>query len=32
MMIDDEYYGELTPQRVEQVLAGYRTRAGRKNQ
>jgi NADH-quinone oxidoreductase subunit E len=31
MMIDGEYYGRLTPQRVERILSGYRTRAGSKD-
>jgi len=31
MMIDGEYYGRLTPQRVERILNGYRTRAGSKD-
>ncbi|MBL7141106.1 MAG: NADH-quinone oxidoreductase subunit NuoE [Planctomycetes bacterium] len=31
MMIDGEYYGKLTPQSVERILAGYRTQAGKKD-
>ena len=31
MMIDGEYYGRLTPRRVERILSGYRTRAGSKD-
>jgi len=31
MMIDGEYYGRLTPQRVERILGGYRARAGGKD-
>lgn len=30
MMIDGEYYGNLTPQSVEKILASYRTRSGKK--
>jgi NADH-quinone oxidoreductase subunit E len=32
MMIDGEYYGRLTPQRVERILGGYRAKAGGKAQ
>jgi NADH-quinone oxidoreductase subunit E len=31
MMIDGEYFGRLTPQRVERILSGYRARAGGKD-